>query len=60
VHGAGHPALVDVAAVDDDVAVVERHLVRVLGLVVVDGPVAAVFSLRSRLERKKINSFIRG
>ena len=40
-------------AVDDDVAVVERHLVCVLSLVVVDGPEATIFpALRPRLKKE--------
>ena len=35
VDGAGHPALVDEDGVDDNVAVLEADLIRVLGLVVV-------------------------
>ena len=54
VHRAGHPAFVDVDAVDDDVAVVERNLVGVLGLVVVDGAVATVLAARrSRLLKQE-------
>lgn len=41
VHRACHPALVNEGGVDDDVPVPEAHLVRVLALVVVHGPVAA-------------------
>jgi len=48
-NGSGHPTLVDRDAVDDDVAVVERDLVRVLSLVVVDGTEATVLALGTRL-----------
>ncbi len=48
-NGTGHPTFVDGDAVDDDVAVVERDLVRVLSLVVVDGTEATVLALRARL-----------
>jgi len=41
VHRPRHPALVNKGGVDDDVPVPEAHLVRVLALVVVHGPVAA-------------------
>ena len=53
VHCSRHPTLVHVNAVDDDVAVVERHLVCVLSLVVVDGPEATIFpALRPRLKKE--------
>lgn len=38
-HGAVHPAFVDVLSVDDDVAIPEGNLVVVLSCVVVQGPV---------------------
>ena len=41
VHRPRHPALVNEGGVDDDVPVPEAHLVRVLTLIVVHGPVAA-------------------
>ncbi len=48
-NSSGHPTFVDGDAVDDDVAVVERDLVRVLSLVVVDGTEATVLALGTRL-----------
>jgi len=41
VHRPRHPSLVNEGGVDDDVPVPEAHLVRVLALIVVHGPIAA-------------------
>ena len=52
---AGHPTFINRGAIDNDVSIVERDLVRVLGLVVVDGSVAANHaSLGPHLNRKRL------
>ena len=52
---AGHPTFINRGAIDNDVSIVERDLVRVLGLVVVDGPVATNHaSLGPHLNRKRL------